>query len=708
MSLRWNEDFTHSQAKKQVNVNPNGDFDRGKTMYVEDTWTLEEFLTAASQRLEFPTTAQRLFSADGVEIDDCMMLEDNDILFLSTGEEFIPPFQDDNDDIPEVSRTSGDVLPLTVGGYRVGSFLGKGGFGEVRIGEHQVTGDKVALKFIRKADIGTIGAAERTTTEIQCLTSLKHQNIIELQQYIEAPAHFVLVFELMEGGDLLNYLVNRGKETSSSNCILNEEEARDVFQQIISAVSYAHNKHICHRDLKLENILLKDKDLNQVKIADFGLSDFYRPGAVMKSNCGTLSFLAPEVFRGTSNAGPPLDVWSLGVILFAILCGRLPFNGSTGDMSSSMSNKVRPRETVIKAKIMKCQYKLDDSLGPEVKDLIRRMLKLDPTERATIPEIFSHVWLRSVPGAMMASPLGGASLSSRSRASSIAKSPNSSNANNANNSNNNSYFTESNNVKEDGINHLHHNDNSYHIKDIPSFDDASLTDELGATMVADSKSYDDDDSRNDFSTYNASSRSHNNNNNNNDNNNDNDDDAKSNIQHSIDNGSVNNDASAPAKELDYTDFSDTHKLMPLRRQPSKNDLRDRSPPPRSAAAAAAANDPEYIKDNSDNNSSSSSNSSSSGRRSSIMHPGSPSPPADGSPSITGKALSRRNTTTGTPTGGYDNYGRRRTTSNGGSSNSSNSSNNNNINNNSNGSPRATADSPSQTRTKLLHTRNTYK
>lgn len=101
--------------------------------------------------------------------------------------------------------------------------------------------------------------------------------------------------------------------------------------------------------------------MNVVKIADFGLSDFYRPGAVMKSSCGTLSFLAPEVFKGTANAGPPLDVWAMGVILFALLCGRLPFEGP------DLIGTKRPRDAVIKSRIMKCQYKLDDNLGMEAK-----------------------------------------------------------------------------------------------------------------------------------------------------------------------------------------------------------------------------------------------------------------------------------------------------------------------------------------------------
>lgn len=215
---------------------------------------------------------------------------------------------------------------------------------------------------------------------------------------MESLHHYVLIFELMEGGDLWGYQKNlvyrRGSSDSPSGgsglppMALKEEEARAVFHQIVSGIAYAHNQHICHRDLKLENILLKNKNLDIVKIADFGLSAFYRPGTNIQTNCGTLSFLAPEVFKGTSNAGPPLDVWALGVILFAMLCGRLPFEGT--DLSYSK----RPKTPVIRSRIIKCQYKIDESLSPEVKDLVRRMLRLEPAERATVPEIFNHFWLR--------------------------------------------------------------------------------------------------------------------------------------------------------------------------------------------------------------------------------------------------------------------------------------------------------------------------
>ncbi len=370
--------------KKIVSINRNGVFTEGKTLYLELDWELDIVLQSACQRLEIPT-ASRVFNADGVEIDDSMMIEDGDMLFLSDGDDFISPLEDEEEQDPE-SKDSTDNLPSSIGGYKVGDFLGRGSFGEVRVGEHPLNNEKVALKFINKKSIMTISAAERTMTEIQCLTALKHPGIISLYQHVETPNHVVLIFEVMFGGDLNEYLHRRG--SSHAERALPEGVGRDVFVQIVNAVSYAHHQHICHRDLKLENILLAKTSLDEVKVADFGLSDFYRPGSTRKSNCGTLSFLAPEGFHNQANAGPPLDVWSLGVILFAMLSGRLPFDG---DLKSSR----RPREQVIRNKILKGQYRLDEHLGIEVKDLIRRMLKVNPGERASVPEVINHVWFKA-------------------------------------------------------------------------------------------------------------------------------------------------------------------------------------------------------------------------------------------------------------------------------------------------------------------------
>ncbi|KAG7391402.1 hypothetical protein PHYPSEUDO_004937 [Phytophthora pseudosyringae] len=371
------DDFSdHAVQGKPIKAFKNGHFDNPKVLFVQHHWSWDEFLCAASQRLEMVPMASRVFNADGAEIDDIMCIEENDMLFFSTGRSFKAP----NSGGEDAQSSNDDKVANVVGGYKVTTLLGRGGFGEVRLGVHQLTNDKVALKFILKSEMGSLGDVERTTTEIQCLTALNHPSIIKLLRVINEPNHIVLVFELLEGGDLFHYI----KQFPGG---LSEEDGAGLFSQIIGGVGYAHNQHICHRDLKLENILLTNKnDISTAKIADFGLSDFYKPGAMMKTSCGSISYLAPEVFRGTSNAGPPLDVWSLGVILFAIVCGRLPFEGP------DLQGTNRPRENVIRNRIMRCQFKLDTELSPALTDLVIRMLKPDPNERATIPEIFSHPW----------------------------------------------------------------------------------------------------------------------------------------------------------------------------------------------------------------------------------------------------------------------------------------------------------------------------
>jgi len=398
------EDGIDFIQQKSVTVYCNGSSQGGKPLQLASHWGIDDFLNAASQRLGLVPSARRIFHADGSELDDVMMVEDGEVVFVSSDEDFIHP--NDAEDASQthhitssygsgtmlqasppspqspLHQSASDMMPKSVAGFQVGRFLGRGGFGEVRVGVHHMSGEEAALKFLDKAAFSTMDAAERMTTEIECLTALRHPNIIRLLQQLEAPHHVVLVFELMRGGDLYHHLCGL------PNQCLSEDAARSVFHQVISAVAYAHNHHICHRDLKLDNILLSEGGIRQVKIADFGLSDFYRPGEVMRSDCGSLSYLAPEVFRGTSNAGPPLDVWSLGVILFALLYGRLPFEGS--DLCGSN----RPREAIIRNRICKCQYKMDESMSADAKDLVRRLLKLDPAERASVPEIFNHCWLR--------------------------------------------------------------------------------------------------------------------------------------------------------------------------------------------------------------------------------------------------------------------------------------------------------------------------
>lgn len=335
---------------------------------VQPRWSNDDFLHSASQRLKLLPKAVVAFDENGdmMEVNE---FQNKCVVFVSSTEKFIPPQSSDS----AAARRS-------VGQYYVGNRVGSGGFGDVYLGSHKVTNDKLALKFMPISTLENVQAAERVATEVQALTALRHPSIIKLMDVIHNSSHIVLAFEYANGGDLLNYMCQL------PGCRCTEKETKVFFRQILSGVSYAHAHNICHRDLKLANLLICDG--NQLKIADFGLSAFFRPGSDFKSHCGSLSYLAPEVFRDSSTSGPPLDVWSLGVILFAMLCGRLPF------ADVSLADGKRTDSEVLKRRIVRCQYKVDARLKPDAKDLIQNMLLLNPLERATLPDIFDHCFLQ--------------------------------------------------------------------------------------------------------------------------------------------------------------------------------------------------------------------------------------------------------------------------------------------------------------------------
>ena len=277
---------------------------------------------------------------------------------------------------------------VVVGGYEVLELIGQGAFGEVYKGVHQVTRDVVALKFLTKKKMTSALAAQKVFTEIHCLETLQHSHVIKLLGVKNADTHMVLVFEYAGGGDLKQYLEAR---RTSSDGPVTEEEACDMFRAIVDGVSYCHKKNIVHRDLKLDNILLTTESSNSgdnggggdggdggdgggdnnsgkssrspspitsgesqriangIKVADFGLSSIYRPGNASTSKAGSLAYIAPEVLGDQEFLGPPCDVWSLGVILFALVCGRLPFDGDS-------YNEVKQR--VIEGTFSSCFFSL--------------------------------------------------------------------------------------------------------------------------------------------------------------------------------------------------------------------------------------------------------------------------------------------------------------------------------------------------------------
>ncbi|WLF80821.1 Protein kinase [Lodderomyces elongisporus] len=256
-----------------------------------------------------------------------------------------------------------------IGKYQVLKTLGEGSFGKVKLAQHLTTGQRVALKIINRKTLAKSDMQGRVEREISYLRLLRHPHIIKLYDVIKSKDDIIMVIEFA-GKELFDYIVQRGK--------MPEDEARRFFQQIIAAVEYCHRHKIVHRDLKPENLLLDDQ-LN-VKIADFGLSNIMTDGNFLKTSCGSPNYAAPEVISGKLYAGPEVDVWSSGVILYVMLCGRLPFDDEfIPALFKKISNGV---------------YTLPNYLSPGAKHLLTRMLVVNPLNRITIHEIMEDEWFK--------------------------------------------------------------------------------------------------------------------------------------------------------------------------------------------------------------------------------------------------------------------------------------------------------------------------
>ena len=218
--------------------------------------------------------------------------------------------------------------------------LGKGTFGKVKLGTHVITGEKVAIKILEKDKIVDVADVERVSREIHILKLIRHPNIIQLYEIIETPKQLFLVMEYVESGELFDYIVHKRK--------MDELEACQVFEQIISGIEYIHRLHVVHRDLKLENILI-DHD-RTIRLVDFGLSNTYKSEERLKTACGSPCYAAPEMVESKTPYEPVMvDVWSSGVILYAMVCGCLPFEDKD-------TNKLYK-------KILSGDYKLPKSLS---------------------------------------------------------------------------------------------------------------------------------------------------------------------------------------------------------------------------------------------------------------------------------------------------------------------------------------------------------
>uniref|UniRef100_A0A8C6LVN3 non-specific serine/threonine protein kinase n=1 Tax=Nothobranchius furzeri TaxID=105023 RepID=A0A8C6LVN3_NOTFU len=238
-----------------------------------------------------------------------------------------------------------------VGNYRLLKTIGKGNFAKVKLARHVLTGKEVAVKIIDKAQ----------------LNSSSLQKV--LFEVLETEKTLYLVMEYASGGEVFDYLVAHGR--------MKEKEARAKFRQIVSAVQYCHQKCIVHRDLKAENLLL-DADMN-IKIADFGFSNEFTLGNKLDTFCGSPPYAAPELFQGKKYDGPEVDVWSLGVILYTLVSGSLPFDGQ---------NLKELRERVLRGK-----YRIPFYMSTDCENLLKKFLILNPSKRGSLEQIMRDRWM---------------------------------------------------------------------------------------------------------------------------------------------------------------------------------------------------------------------------------------------------------------------------------------------------------------------------
>ena len=259
---------------------------------------------------------------------------------------------------------------IKIGHYVLGTTLGSGTFGKVKIAEHKLTGHKVAVKILNRQKIRSLDVVSKIKREIENLKLFRHPHIIKLYQVISTPTDIFMIMEYVAGGELFDYIVKKGK--------LKESEARRFFQQIISAVEYCHKHMIVHRDLKPENLLLDSH--SNVKVADFGLSNMMMDGEFLRTSCGSPNYAAPEVISGKLYAGPEVDIWSSGIILYALLCGSLPFD------DDHVPNLFR--------KIKAGHFFIPDYISEHVRKLMLSMLNVDPLKRASIKDIKENPWFQ--------------------------------------------------------------------------------------------------------------------------------------------------------------------------------------------------------------------------------------------------------------------------------------------------------------------------
>ncbi|XP_059204499.1 serine/threonine-protein kinase BRSK2-like isoform X3 [Centropristis striata] len=254
-----------------------------------------------------------------------------------------------------------------VGPYRLEKTLGKGQTGLVKLGVHCITGQKVAIKIVNREKLSE-SVLMKVEREIAILKLIEHPHVLKLHDVYENNKYLYLVLEHVSGGELFDYLVKKGR--------LTPKEARKFFRQIISALDFCHSHSICHRDLKPENLLLDEK--NNIRIADFGMASLQVGDSLLETSCGSPHYACPEVIRGEKYDGRRADVWSCGVILFALLVGALPFD----------HDNLRQLLEKVKSGV----FHMPHFIPPDCQALLKGMIEVNSDKRLTLEAIQKHAW----------------------------------------------------------------------------------------------------------------------------------------------------------------------------------------------------------------------------------------------------------------------------------------------------------------------------
>ena len=273
-----------------------------------------------------------------------------------------------SDDLSDILRKE-EETEYTIGNYLIKRTLGQGTFGKVKLGIYLPNKEKVAVKILEKERIIEKDDEIRVRREFDMLAKFSHPNVILVAEIFESSSSFYSVMEYCEGGELFNYIVRNHR--------LSEDEAAFFYYQLINGLEYIHSLGIVHRDLKPENLLLTNEHI--LKIIDFGLSNYFKSGPdqeLLITPCGSPCYASPEMVAGKKYNGFQIDIWSTGIILYAMLCGYLPFEDKNNDD--------------LFKKILECKVKYPSYIGEKSKDLIKRILVNEPEKRITIPEIKKH------------------------------------------------------------------------------------------------------------------------------------------------------------------------------------------------------------------------------------------------------------------------------------------------------------------------------